>query len=106
MDGAEVGKTPRGVELTVGKHELEFAKEGFDPGTFPVDIGPGELGPSYTYEFGNLDHDTVELRDGTVLTGDLLSVSETDVVVRVGGASRRLDRTQVKRISLAQPGHQ
>ena len=29
--------------LAVGKHNLEFMKEGFNPGKFPVEIGPDRL---------------------------------------------------------------
>jgi hypothetical protein len=47
-------------------------------------------------------HDTVELRDGSVLNGDLESVSATEVVVRVGGSMQRLNRNQVKRILLVE----
>src|SRR5713226_3329526 len=38
VDGTEVGETPKIVQLTVGKHKIEFSKEGFNAGTFPVEI--------------------------------------------------------------------
>jgi hypothetical protein len=102
VDGVLVGKTPTDVQVTVGKHELEFIKEGFDPGSYPIVIDPmAESGGSYTYEFGSLDHDTIELRDGTVLTGDLLTMTESQVILRIGTATRQLDRSQVKRIALS-----
>jgi len=44
----------------------------------------------------------VELRDGTVLTGDLESVSATAVLIRVGGNVQQLNRNQVKRILLVE----
>src|SRR5437016_2772178 len=107
VDGVEVGATPKIVQLTVGKHKIEFSKEGFNAGTFPVEIGPDDAsGGSVSYELGASAHDTIELRDGTVLNGDLLSVSPTDVTVRVGGASQRFDRNQVKRILLVERDHE
>jgi len=107
VDGVEVGATPRIVQLTVGNHKIEFSKEGFNAGTFPVEIGPDDAsGGSVSYELGNSAHDTIELRDGTVLNGDLLSVTPTDVTVRVGGAAQHFDRNQVKRILLVERDHE
>ena len=53
-----------------------------------------------SYELGTSAHDTVELRDGSVLSGDVESVSPTEVVVRIGGTLQHLSRNQVKRIAL------
>jgi len=39
LDGQEFGTTPKMVRVTVGKHLLEFSKEGFNPGKFPFEIG-------------------------------------------------------------------
>jgi len=103
VDGTEAGTTPKVVRLTVGKHTLTFTKEGFNDGTFPLEIGPDDAsGGSVSYELGNSAHDTIELRDGTVLNGDLLSIAATDVTIRVGGASQHFDRNQVKRILLVE----
>lgn len=103
LDGVEVGSTPKVVQVTVGKHLLEFAKEGFSPGKFPFEIGPDDVsGGSVSFELGTSAHDTVELRDGSVLSGDLVSVSGMDVVIRVGGSEQKLDRNQVKRILFVQ----
>src|SRR5258708_3947560 len=107
VDGIEVGETPKIVQLTVGKHKIEFSKEGFNAGTFPVEIAPDDAsGGSVSYELVTSAHDTIELRDGTVLNGDLLSVSPNDVTVRVGGASQRFDRNQIKRILLVERDHE
>ena len=103
LDGAEVETSPKIVEVSVGKHRLEFSKEGFNSGTFPLEIGPNDTsGGSVSYELGSSVHDTVELRDGSVLNGDLESVSSTDVVVRIGGKDTKYDRNQVKRILLVE----
>jgi hypothetical protein len=107
VDGADAGATPKILQLTAGKHTLVFSKEGFNTGTFPLEIGSDDAsGGSVSYELGTSAHDTIELRDGTVLTGDLLSVSAIDVTIRVGGAAQRFDRNQVKRILLVERDHE
>jgi hypothetical protein len=103
VDGGPAGLTPKIVQVTPGKHALEFRKEGFKSGTFPLEITPDDVsGGSVSYELGTSVHDTVELRDGSVLSGDVESVSATEVVVRIGGTLQRLSRNQVKRIVLIQ----
>jgi hypothetical protein len=103
LDGAEVGATPKIVQVTVGKHILEFSKEGFNSGTFPFEIGPDDAsGGSVSFDLGTSAHDTIELRDGSVLSGDVVSVSGTEVVVKIGGGNQSLDRNQVKRILFVQ----
>lgn len=110
VDGEESGTTPKIVRVTPGKHVLEFNKEGFNPGKFPLEIGQDDAsGGSVSYELGTLSHDTIELRDGTVLVCDVESMSATEVVLRVGGALQRMDRNKIKRILLverdAPPAH-
>jgi PEGA domain len=103
VDGEPAGTTPKMVNLTVGKHALEFTKEGFNPGKFPVELGPDDVsGGSISYELGTSAHDTFELRDGTVLTGDLVSVSGMQVTIRAAGEMQVLDRNKVKRILLTE----
>jgi hypothetical protein len=57
-------------------------------------------GGSVSYELGASAHDTIELRDGSVLSGDVESVSATEVLVTIGGNVQRFSRSQVKRIGL------
>lgn len=103
VDGMEAGTTPKIAQLTLGKHILQFSKDGFNPGTFPVEIGPDDAsGGSVSYELGTSAHDTIELRDGTVLSGDLLSIDAVDVTIRVAGAPQHFVRNQVKRILLVE----
>jgi hypothetical protein len=72
-----------------------------------VEVAPDDAsGGSVSYELGTSAHDTIELRDGTVLTGDLLSVTPTDVTVRIAGAAQRFDRNQIKRILLVERVHE
>jgi len=103
MDGLPVGTTPKIVQVTPGKHTLAFSKEGFNPGTFPLETTLNDVsGGSVSYELGISAHDTVELRDGSVLSGDVQSMSATEVFIRIGGAIQNLNRNQVKRIVLVQ----
>ena len=103
IDGAPAGTTPKIVQVTPGKHVLSFSKEGFNSGTFPLETTPDDVsGGSVSYELGTSAHDTLELRDGSVLSGDVQSMSATEVVVRVGGTDQRISRNQVKRIVLIQ----
>ncbi|MGP0017043.1 MAG: PEGA domain-containing protein [Candidatus Sulfotelmatobacter sp.] len=103
LDGAEVGTTPKIVQVAVGKHVLEFSKEGFNPGKFPFEMGPDDTsGGSVSFELGTSEHDTIELRDGSVLSGDLVSVSGMEIVIKVGGSDQQLNRNQVKRILLVE----
>jgi hypothetical protein len=103
IDGVPAGTTPKIVQVVPGKHSLSFSKEGFSSGTFPLEITSDDVsGGSVSYELGTATHDTVELRDGSVLSGDVQSMSATEIVIRVGGAVQHLSRNQVKRIVLIQ----
>ena len=103
VDGQDSGMTPVAVRLTVGTHQLDLAKEGYAPGSTPVDVTPDELpGGSITVELGGLSRDTVELRDGSVVLGDVVSLSMTQVVVRVEGKEQSYDRNQIKKIMLVE----
>ena len=103
VDGQECGSTPVMVRLTVGTHQLDLTKEGYAPGTTPLEVTPDELpGGSITVELGGLSRDTVELRDTSVVLGDVISMSLTQVVVRVEGRDQTYDRNQVKKITLVE----
>ncbi len=103
VDGLEAGTTPVMVKLTIGSHSLDLTKEGYAPGSTPLEVTPDELpGGSITIELGGLSRDTVELRDGTVLLGDVLSMSLTSVTVSADGKERTLDRNQVKKVILVE----
>jgi hypothetical protein len=101
VDGTGAGITPKVIQVVPGKHMLEFSKDGFNSGHFPMEITSDDAsGGSVSYELGASAHDTIELRDGSVLSGDVESVSATEVLVRIGGNIQRFGRNQVKRISL------
>lgn len=98
VDGQDAGVTPVMVKFTTGSHTLDLVKEGYAPGSTPLDVTPDELpGGSITIELGGLSRDTIELRDGKVLLGDVLSMSMTSVVLNVDGKEQTLDRNQVKK---------
>ena len=103
VDGQDAGVAPKVVALSIGSHTLEFGKEGYATGSTPLEITADELpGGSITVELAGLSRDTVELRDGTVVLGDVMSVSMTAVVVRVSGADQTIDRNRVLKISLVE----
>ncbi|MGD0156406.1 MAG: PEGA domain-containing protein [Terracidiphilus sp.] len=103
VDGVDVGLTPKLISVGIGKHQLGFGKEGFNSGTFPLEIGPDDVsGGSISYELGAARYDTIVLRDGSVLNGDLDSMSGMDVVVRIGGSLQHFNRNQIKQIVLVE----
>ena len=103
VDGKEAGTTPKIIEVAIGKHMLEFSKEGFNSGKFPLEMTSHDAsGGSVSYELGSAAHDTIELRDGSVLSGDLISINGMQVQVRIGGNTQAFDRNQVKRILLTE----
>jgi hypothetical protein len=105
LDQAELGTTPRIINVGVGKHTLTFTKEGFTAGTYPLEISPQDVsGGSVTYELGASAFDSIELRDGSVLNGDLVSISGMDVEIRVGGVIQHIDRNKIQRVLFVQRG--
>ena len=103
IDGQEAGITPYAAKLRVGSHTLEFRKEGYAAGSTPLEVSPDELpGGSITFELGGLSKDTVELRNGTILLCDVVSMSMTEIVVRVEGQTQTYDRNQVKKLILVE----
>jgi hypothetical protein len=103
VDGVEVGTTPRMITVGAGKHTLSFSKEGFAAGNFPLEISQDDVsGGTVSYELGASAMDSIELRDGSVLNGDLVSISGMDVEIRVGGSIQHIDRNKIKRVMLVE----
>jgi hypothetical protein len=103
VDGVEAGTTPRIIKVRPGKHILTFTKEGFVKGNFPLELSDDDVsGGTLSYELGAAAYDSIELRDGSVLNGDLVSISGMDVEIRVGGLIQHMDRNKIKRVMLTQ----
>ena len=103
LDQIEAGTTPRIIDVGVGKHTLTFSKNRFTAGIYPLEISPQDVsGGSVTYELGASAFDSIELRDGSVLNGDLVSISGMDVEIRVGGTIQHIDRNKIKRAMFVQ----
>jgi hypothetical protein len=103
LDGTDVGVTPRMITVGIGKHTLTFSKEGFVAGNFPLEISRDDVsGGTVSYELGSSAFDSIELRDGSVLNGDLVSIAGMDVEIRVGGVIQHIDRNKIKRVMLVQ----
>ena len=86
-----------------GTHTLELHKEGFAVAKTPLDVNPDEApGGSITVTLGGLGDDTIELRDGSILTADVISMTLESVVISVQGKERTLDRNQVKKMILVE----
>lgn len=103
IDGQDAGLTPKVIDFSIGAHVIELSKEGYAPATSPLDVGSDEVpGGSVSFELGGLSKDTVQLRDGTVVLGDVLTMSMTAVTMRVEGKDQKYDRNQVKKIILVE----
>ena len=91
------------VDFTIGTDTLEFNKEGYAAGSTPLEVSADELpGGSVSFELGGLSQDTIELRDGTTVLGDVMSMSLASVVVRIDGKEQKYDRNLVKKIMLVE----
>jgi hypothetical protein len=101
VDGKPAGMTPIQVEFADGQHILEFTKEGFAHGRFVHNGGAQDAsGGNVTVELAGLTHDTLELRDGSTIIGDVQRVDAQNVVVTVGGQDMTYPRNQVKKMLL------
>lgn len=102
LDSQESGVTPQMLSITPGKHVLEFSKEGYATESTPLEIAERALPGSVQLELSPLTLDTVVLRDGTVLLGDLISVTGTGLTIKVKGRPTKLERNRVARIVLVE----
>ncbi len=103
VDGEDAGTTPRIFDFTIGSHTLEFRKDGYAPGTTAFDVTSDQLpGGSITFELGGLSTDTVELRDGTVLSCDVLAMSITTVTLSIDGKVQELERNRIRKMMLVE----
>jgi len=102
LDSQDAGVTPQVLPVAPGKHVLEFSKEGYATGSTPVEITENAMPGSVDLELTALTLDTVVLRNGTVMLGNVTSVTETGVNINIKGKATKLDRSRVARIVLGQ----
>jgi len=103
VDGKDEGSTPAKINLLVGSHQLELRKEGYAVATTPLDVDSHETpGGSITITLGGLANDTIELRNGSVLTGDVMSMTLESIVIKVNDQDQTLNRNDVKKILLVE----
>jgi len=103
LDGSAMGTTPKRIDISSGQHLLTFSMMGYAPGNYPFEVKPEDVsGGSITVELGGMMHDTVQLRDGSVLTGDVESLSPTAMEIRIAGTIQKVDRNQISKILLIQ----
>jgi hypothetical protein len=101
VDDKDAGLTPAGINITVGTHQLELKKEGFAVATTPLEIAPDEApGGSISITLGGLTDDSVELRDGSIITGEVVSMTLESIVISVNGQPQTLERNRVKKMFL------
>jgi PEGA domain len=98
VDGHDGGITPTTISLTQGQHTVEFSKEGFTAGSTVVDVTPGAPLAAVEFQLAGLSQDTVVLRDGSSVNGDVTAVTLTSVTLKVKGKTRSFDRNQVARV--------
>jgi PEGA domain len=98
VDGKNAGFTPQMLSLLPGKHVFEFSKEGYATDSAPVDVAASTLPAAVSLQLNPLAEDTIVLRDGTTVLGDVSSVTMTAVTAKVKGKIRKFDRNQVARV--------
>lgn len=103
VDSEDEGLTPATINISAGTHQLTLAKEGYAVATTPLEVAPDEApGGSITITLGGLTDDTIELRDGSIITGDLMSMTLESVVIEINGQPQTFDRNKIKKIFLVE----
>jgi hypothetical protein len=103
VDDEDEGLTPANVNVSAGTHQLTLSKEGFASATTPLDVAPDEApGGSITITLGGLSEDSLDLRDGSTITGTVLSMTLDKIVIEIAGQRQTIDRNLVKKIFLVE----
>jgi hypothetical protein len=103
VDGKAFGLTPAKISVAVGTHTLELQKEGYALTTTPFDVAADEApGGSIKVTLGGLPNDVVVLRDGSSLSGDVLSMTIDSITLSVDGKEQKLDRNLVSKMFLVE----
>ncbi len=98
LDSQDSGVTPQLLAVAPGKHVLEFSKEGYASASTPLEIADNAMPGSVSVDLNPLTVDTVVLRDGSVMTGDVSALGSTSVTISSKGKTSRLERSRVARI--------
>jgi len=103
VDDKDEGLTPAKINVGVGTHQLELRKEGFAVASTPLEVAPDEApGGSISITLGGLADDTIELRDGSIITGAVTSMTLESIVIDVNGQQQTLERNKVRKIFLVE----
>jgi hypothetical protein len=103
VDGKDAGITPTTLNLTVGNHNLDLQKDGYGPTATAVDIAADDRpNGSIKITLAGLANDVVNLRDGSSLNGDVMSMDLDSIVIRVDGKDKKVARNQVNKIFLVE----
>jgi len=98
LDSQESGVTPQLLSVAPGKHTVELSREGYAPVSAPLEVAENAPPGSLNVDLSPLTQDTVVLRDGTVMLGNVTSVTGSGVTMSVKGKVTKLERKQVARV--------
>lgn len=103
VDGRPAGATPLTVALPPGEHNVALEKDGFVSGTMPFTVAADQNpGKTYTFELLGAGQDNLELRDGSMVFGIVVSLDANEVVIKTAQGEQRYSRSLVKRVSLVE----
>jgi len=98
LDSQDSGVTPQILPVAPGKHTLELSKEGYATASTPLDVAENAMPGSVQVELNPLTLDTIVMRDGTMLMGNVVSVTSTSVSLSAKGKTTRVERSRVARV--------
>ncbi len=102
VDSQDSGVTPQMLPIAPGKHVLEFSKEGYATASTPVEVAANSTPSAVRIELNPMSQDTIVLRDGTTLVGDVVSMTATTINITVKGKPTKVERSRAARIVLGQ----
>jgi hypothetical protein len=102
LDGKPVGNTPKTLRVPLGHHDLEASRSGYRTVQYPIDADMSLNGGRIDLELGTTVHDTLELRDGSIVSGDILSMDAEKITIIVAGQNQSIERNRVSRVLLVQ----
>ena len=100
LDGKVIGTSPKNLRVSVGHHDLEVSHAGYRTAQYPIEADPTLNGGRIDLELGTAAQDTLELRDGSIVVGDLIKVDTDNITIQVAGQDQVIARNRVNRILL------